>query len=164
MPRPPLKDRARYPSGKAKPDNSDPVLRVKQLVEVAKRTMPIFDGPIGRLHLMKELTAQDVAAADYYVRRRARYDVVMGLPRRSAASPAYEAHRGAPGQIGSDQEISRARSQWEHLWTAMGGDVCAIMDRVCIELLEPSWGEKAALRVALGRVALYAGLAGGAKR
>lgn len=159
MPRPKLSSRERYPSGQAKPDNSDPVTRVRAIIEIARKSAPVLGTPIGRLHFEKFLTATHVAAADHFLRTRARYDAVMGLPAPNARSPAYGDARAGCGGPEDERKVLSARAAWARITGLYERPVGDLLHRVIICGQEPSWSERAALRYGLQAIAISMGIA-----
>jgi len=159
MPRPKL-NRDRYPSGQVKPDNSDPVTRIRAIIEIARKSAPILGTPIGRLHFEKVLTAAHVAAADHYLHTRARYDAIMGLPAPNARSPAYgEARAGFSGEP-DDRTVMRIRSSWDRLALLHDNKGRDLLHRVIVCGLEPAWSERMPLKAGLELVAASMGYTG----
>lgn len=158
MARTKLKNRERYPSGKAKPDASTPVAMIHRFLDRAKKECKQIHGPLGRLMLMGEFTAIDIAAADHYCRVRALYDVAKGCPPRNAQSPTYGAYVKGSSADMQPEQVSRAVAKYEALEEAIGRPGCLLLDRVAVCLEEPSWNERLILISLLHRLAVLAGL------
>lgn len=152
----------RQPGGRIAYDRIEreapPVAAIRFYSEAARKAKPIFAGPLGRLHFLGEFSAKDVAAADYYCRVRARYDAVKGIPRRTAASPAYGAYVAGGGAEPDNKSIERAIRQWEALRDEMQQPAVNLLDRVIVCLEEPSWNERLILISVFDRLARFAGL------
>lgn len=149
-----LKHRERYPSGQVKPDRSEPVTRIRAILAVASRRAPILGTPIGRLHFEGRLTVHEVAAAEHYANARAAHDRALGLPPPYPRSPVYDDDRGGGGE-GDARADDKAIRRYRAMALAIGKPAVAILDRVTIQIEQPSWPEIAALKTALEAVSKY---------
>jgi hypothetical protein len=108
--RPKKSDRARYPSGKLKPETAPPV-QVRRIIDEAKRAArdPLLGFELGRLRLTDVLTDSQTAAGMRFAAIVGAYDRTKGLPRRTAKSPSLEIGFGsAVATEREDDEIIEA--------------------------------------------------------
>jgi hypothetical protein len=126
MSRTKTKDRTRYPCGKLKPskvETASPGI-IREMIATARRQAdnPLLRSEIGRLRLTDVLTDVQALAATRFAMLLGDYEQAKGYPRRSIASPSYEAGFGkGPG---SDSEDDQILSGLE----ANGGDVRALSE------------------------------------
>lgn len=88
----PRAERARYPSGQAKPEGAGITGTALQRLR-ALGTNPILESQVGRLLFLGELELEQAQTAWRIAEIYGRYDRAMGR-RRSAASPSYEIGHG----------------------------------------------------------------------
>lgn len=158
MARTQLKDRARYPSGRAKPDDQHPVTRIKAILAAAEKAEPVLGTAIGYLHFQKHLTIEHVTAASHYMRLRAAQMHAAGIPSPNPHSAAL-ASLQASGRVYSDDEHdARVIARYEKLRGYIGDRPSEILDAVTIRNEYPSWPDHAALRNALNKVGLFMGI------
>lgn len=102
----PRADRARYPSGQAKPEGAGITGASLQRLR-ALGTNPQLETQVGRLLYLGEIELEQFRAAEHMAKIYGRYDWAMGR-RRHVASPAYEVgHRGDGGRWESWDEAER---------------------------------------------------------
>ncbi|MCC7253823.1 hypothetical protein [Hyphomicrobium sp.] len=110
MSRPKSAARPRYPGGKLKPETASPAV-VRAIIDAAKRgaANPLLRSEIGRLRLKDVLTDRQVMAATRFAALAGSYDRLKGMPRRTVASPSYQAGYGGGGEATrEDVEIIEA--------------------------------------------------------
>lgn len=99
--------RDRYACGKlkpkAKPEIASPAV-VQRILDMALRgaTDPAIGSVLGRLRLADHITTKQMSAGMRYAEMCAEHDRIKGIPRRTAASPSYQAGVGRAG--GGDAE------------------------------------------------------------
>jgi hypothetical protein len=103
MARTKIKNRARYASGKLRPETASPAV-IRSIIDQAKRGAadPLLRTEVGRLRLNDVLTDSQVAAATRFAKIVGAYDKAKGLPRRTTASPSYERGFGRSNGGGKD--------------------------------------------------------------
>lgn len=164
----------RYPSGQLRPLDSrqvgTPGAQVRRIVEMARRGScdPRLGTAIGWLRLHDVLTDRQFAAAESYSRLRGRHDAVLGLKKRSPASPSYgDALRKGSAVEPTAGRIAKTRSDHEAMIEALvdywpSGTIVdgkaprmaarqaqALLDRVCVDDQHPTAWELEALCMAL---------------
>jgi hypothetical protein len=141
------KDGDRYPSGKLKPAEAQPgtpPAKIRRAVDLALAGAadPMLATAVGWLRLHAILTDTQVAGAQAYAKLQGQYDSAIGLPRRSAASPAY----GSGFSSGSNREpddrmiatVKRRYAELRDVVRCSGPKATGIMERVCIEDAHPT--------------------------
>lgn len=137
----------RYPSGKLKPAEKQPgtpPAKIRRAVDLALAGAadPMLATAVGWLRLHTILTDTQVAAAFAYAKQQGQYDSVMGMPRRSAASPAYgSGYGGDNGDEPTPEAIKTAKRRYEALRAILrdaGPKATGIMERTCIEDVHPT--------------------------
>lgn len=98
--------RERYACGKMKPEVASPA-EIRRIVEQAKKGAADarLGTVIGRLMLESKITRDQMVAAEHYAELCARYDRLKGMPRRSAASPSYQAGLRVSGSGDAEDEM-----------------------------------------------------------
>lgn len=103
--RPRIEARERYACGKAKskPEVASPAM-VRRIINEARRGAadPALGSVIGQLRLRDLIDTRQMSAGLRYAELCADYDRMKGIPRRSAASPSYQAGLRRTG--GNDAE------------------------------------------------------------
>lgn len=110
-----------YPCGKSRPEYAPPAL-VRRIVDQARKGAadPLLGTEVGRLRLDQVISDKQLAAAVRYAEVCADYDRLKGLPKRSAASPSYQAGlRRGGGNDAEDEAIVRELLR-------NGGDLAAV--------------------------------------
>lgn len=125
----------RYPSGKLKAhDGPLPGAAIRRIFDHG-RALGLDERvatQVGRLHLLRELTETQVAAAELVGRTYGRFERALGK-RRAAKSPSYElGHRGA-WAAGSDAEERRARAAFDRLQSLIPVQARPVVEALCVE-------------------------------
>lgn len=157
----------RYPSGKLKPAEKQPgtpPAKIRRIVDLAMNAAadPMLATAVGWLRLHRVLTDTQTAAALAYAKLQGQYDSAMGIPRRSVASPSYGAGFGRDN--GREQD-EKALASLKRKYTALrevvknsGPRSLGIMDRTCVEDLQPPLFETPDLISILSAVAKHLGM------
>jgi hypothetical protein len=111
---------------------------IKRMVERAKRNAedPLLGTVPGWLHLHGAITHKQLAAAEAYGRLRGRFDRMMGIPSRSAKSPAYGLRNGPSEAILDDRVMREIRSAHTDMLRSVGG-LYTLLERVCVDDRHP---------------------------
>ena len=154
----------RYPSGKLKPAEQQPgtpPAKIRRVVDLALRNAadPMLATAVGWLRLHMILTDTQTAAALAYAKLQGQYDSAIGLPRRSAASPAYgSGFSGGSSQDPDEKAVGAVKRRYAALREvvqASGPKSIGLMDRTCIEDTHPSAWELTDFISALNAVAKH---------
>lgn len=147
MARPKKENAERFPSGRIKPPEKQPgtppaLMRRAFELGLRKAADPILGTVLGWHKMAGVLTDLHVCAGKKYAETQGRYDAVMGLPRRSAASPAYgSGFSSGSGRQPEDRLIEDAKKRYAKMREAVQGcgpKTIAIMDRTCVEDQHPT--------------------------
>lgn len=159
----------RYPSGKLKVAQTRPGAEIRRIVELAAKGAadPILGSPIGWLRLTGELSDLLVRAAEIYAMQRRAYDAAICSPSRTARSADLGATPRRSRAI-TDAGDVRAVRLFERTHAGLFarlGDECArasinVMDRVIMNLQQPSWAEINTLKAGLMAVGEENGIMG----
>jgi hypothetical protein len=146
------KEGLRYESGRLMPperrDGPPPGLVARQTVITRQSADSKWGSKLGLLYLEELITAPEMRAGFAYGAFRARFDAVMGMPRRSTQAMCYgDARKATPRDLTED-EIHRLRERHADLIGVIGG-VRTLLDAVCCEDRQPAAGDILRLRVAL---------------
>ena len=159
-PGPKPKPGARYASGNLKIPAcyaGPPPAQIKRLIDDALRGAadPRYGSVIGRLRLEGTLTDKQLSVAETYGRLRGRFDKVMGMPRRSAASVFYESGLASHTARGLDEDaIAQLREEHGRLLIEVG-PVRQVLDRVVLFDEAPLPGELPRLKAGLDALAAF---------
>lgn len=138
---------ARYPSGKLKPAEAQPgtpPAKIRRAVDLALAGAadPMLATAVGWLRLHAILTDTQVAGAQAYAKLQGQYDGAIGLPRRSAASPAYgSGFSSGNGREPDDRTVATIKRRYTELREVVrcsGPKAPGMMERVCIEDIHPT--------------------------
>jgi hypothetical protein len=92
----PAQPGVRHPGGQLKAELANAVLKWKRAKVLAEAQVidPRWGSTIAQLVFFKRLTDREAAAADRWAEWAGRHDRIKGFPRRTSASPQYEAGYG----------------------------------------------------------------------
>ena len=157
------KDGLRYESGRLLPagkrEMPPPTLVARQTVITKQSGDSKWGSTLGLLYLEELVTALEMRTGFAYGIMRARFDAVMGMPRRSTQAMCYgDARRGASRDL-PPEEIERLRDRHAELMAHVGNHR-ALLDLVCCDDRQPAAGDILRLRVALRGMSKWLGVEG----
>lgn len=134
----------RYPGGKLKPapHNETPDSRWRRIKDhaIALGAHPDIGSVLGRLSLAGIITNKEAAAGIWVAETYGRFERLNGLPRRAAASPAYERSygRGVDGGTVWDAEerVDKARKAMKRIDRVLIREANAAMESLARSILE----------------------------
>jgi hypothetical protein len=161
----------RYPSGDKKPGIAPTVFFRIREHGVRLGLDPRLATVLGRMGMFKELSEPEVDAGFRIGEIYGRYEMLKGIPRRSAASPSYERGFGAKEVIDTarmlpdelkkhNRAVKKATKAFDKLqaWLPIHEDL-ALIERVCCDNQEINPTLRPQLAALLHAVAVRMGLA-----